>query len=326
MQVDPAVGPDELSRVAEEAIALFERLGDDRRLGRAWFNLAWAPWVKGSVSLAETALRRAIDTARRAGDERTEAQSVNLFLGAGLFGPTPVAEAARRCEELLARPLEQRRITAAAYRALAGLRAMEGDFDEARHLAREHRAILEDLGLQVAAAMAAEEYGLVEILAGDADAAEEELRAGYAALEEIGERSILPDLAAMLAQVLYSQGRDDEAFRFSEISEQAAARDDLVPQVQWRAVRAKLLARAGQAEEGERLAREAVALAEGTPDFLLLRADALLDLAEVLAAGGAQEAAVEPIKKALELYERKGNVVSASAARRRLAGWTHADR
>lgn len=319
MQVDPDVGPDELNSVAEEAIALFERLGDYRRLGRAWFILAWAPWVRGDVSVAEQALERAIDAARRAGDERTEAQSVNLFLGAGLFGPTPVTEAARRCEELLVRPLEQRRITAAAYRALAGLRAMEGEFDEARRLAREDRAILEALGLKVAAAMAAEEYGLVEILAGDAAAAEEQLRAGYAALEEIGETSLLPNIAAMLAQVLYSQGRDDEAFRFSEISEHATARDDLAPQVQWRAVRAKLLARAGAADDGERLAREAVALAEGTPDFVHLRADALLDLGEVLAAGSAEAGAAGPIEKALELYERKGNVVSAAVARRRLA-------
>ena len=319
MQVDPAVTPDDLIRVAEEAISLFEELGDQRRLAKAWFNLAWAPWVRGRVALAEQALERAIDVARRAGDERTEAQSVNLFLGASLFGPTPVAEAVRRCEELLARPLEQRRIAAAAHRALAGLRAMEGSFDDARRLARQDRAILEDLGLKVAAGMAAEEYGLVEILAGDAAAAERELRAGYQALEEIGETSSLANLAAMLAQVLYSQKRDDEALRFSEISEQATARDDLAPQVQWRAVRAKLLSRTGESEEGERLAREAVVLAEETPDFLLLRADALLDLAEVLVATGRHAAAVRPIEEALELYERKGNVVSASTARELLA-------
>jgi len=319
MQVDPGVTPDDLIRVAEEAIALFEELGDERRLAKAWFILAWAPWVKGNVALAEKALERAIDVARRTGDERTEAQSVNLFLGASLFGRTPVTEAVRRCEELLTRPLEQRRIVAAAYRALAPLRAMEGNFDDARRLARQHRAILEDLGLKVAAGMAAEEYGLVEILAGDARAAERELRGGYDALEEIGETSILANLAASLAQALYSQDRDDEALQFSEISEQATARDDLVPQVQWRAVRAKLLARMGDPDEAERLAREAVVLAEGIPDFLLLSADALLDLGEVLAAIGRRPAAIPAIEKALQLYEQKGNVVSAATARTRLA-------
>ena len=318
MQVDPDVRPDELIATAEEAIAVFEALGDDRRLARAWFNLAWGPWVKGSVAVAEKALERAIEVARRAGDDRTAAQSINLLLGASLYGPTPVAEAVRRCEELLAGRLEQRRIAAAAYRALSGLRAMEGNFDEARRLARQDRAILEDLGLKVAAAMAAEEYGLVEILAGDAGAAERQLRTGYEALEELGETSILANLAAMLAQVLYSQNRQDEALRFSEISERVTARDDLVPQVQWRAARAKLLARTGDVEAAERVAREAVALAEETPDFLLLRGDALLDLGEVLAATADRAAAGAATAEALRLYEQKGNVVSAAAARRRL--------
>jgi predicted ATPase len=318
MQVDPAVRPDDLIRVAEEAISIFEELGDERRLAKAWFTLAWAPWVTGGVAQAEKALERAIEVARRAGDERIEAQSVNLYLGAGLFGPTPIGEAVRRCEAALGRPLQQRRIAAAAYRALAGLRAMEGDFDEARRLGRQDRAILEDLGLKVAAGMAAEAYGLVEILAGDATAAERELLAGFEALEEIGETSIFANLAAMLAQVLYTQKRDADALRFSEISEQASARDDLSAQVQWRAARAKLRARIGEPEEGERLALEAVALAEQTPDFLLLRGDALLDLGEVLVAIGRQAAAVGPIEKALRLYEQKGNVVSASAARKRL--------
>jgi tetratricopeptide (TPR) repeat protein len=196
---------------------------------------------------------------------------------------------------------------------------MQGNFDDARRMARHDRAILEDLGLKVAAWSAVEVYGLVEMLAGNLGAAERQLRAGYEALVELGETSVLPNLAATLAQVLYSQERDAEAFRFSAISEQAAALDDLVPQVQWRAVRAKLLARAGESEEGERLAREAVVLAEKTPDFLLLSGNALLDLAEVLVAVGRQAAAVPAIQRALQLYQRKGAVASASAAQERFA-------
>ena len=53
----------------------------------------------------------------------------------------------------------------------------------------------------------------------------------------------------------------------------------------WRQARGKLLARRGELEEGERLAREAVALAEET-DMLNVHGDALLDLAEVLALAG----------------------------------------
>jgi Flp pilus assembly protein TadD len=75
----------------------------------------------------------------------------------------------------------------------------------------------------------------------------------------------------------------------------------------------------GEPDEAERLALEAVALTEQTPDFSLLRGDALLDLGEVLIANGQPRAAVDPIEAAVRLYEHKGNVVSSNTARQRLA-------
>ena len=50
-------------------------------------------------------------------------------------------------------------------------------------------------------------------------------------------------------------------------------------------------------------------------DFLDLRGDAQIRLAEVLAAGGRPEEAAVARSAAEELYERKGNVVSAQRAR-----------
>lgn len=46
-----------------------------------------------------------------------------------------------------------------------------------------------------------------------------------------------------------------------------------------------------------------------------LRADLLVDLAVVLAAGGDRQAATGVVREALGLYERKGNLVSAARAR-----------
>ena len=66
---------------------------------------------------------------------------------------------------------------------------------------------------------------------------------------------------------------------------QTAPSEERLPQMLWRQARGKVLARRGELEEGERLAREAVALAEET-DMLNAHADALLDLAEVLALAG----------------------------------------
>ena len=60
-----------------------------------------------------------------------------------------------------------------------------------------------------------------------------------------------------------------------------AQHDDIVTQVIWRGVQAKILAHQGRSEEAETLARDAVALVAPT-DLLSHHGDAMLDLAEVL--------------------------------------------
>ena len=318
LQTNPAES-DEIAAEGRRLVETFEEAGDERLLAKAWEVLAWPPWFRCRAAEADEALQRAIRYARRAGDARTEAQSLNLSVGAAFFGPMPVAEAIRVCEEILAQPGQQRRIIASALRALAGLKAMAGSFSEARELVASHREVLGELGLRVTAASAAETYGIVEMLAGDPAAAERELASGYETLDEIGEIATFPDLAAKLADALYAQGRDDEAFEISEVSKRASAPDDLSAGVQWRAVQAKLLARRGDTPEAEALAREAVALAAET-DFLVLRADALMDLAEVLRVTGRDDEATPFVEQALELYEQKGHVVGADRARSALAG------
>ena len=118
----------------------------------------------------------------------------------------------------------------------------------------------------------------------------------------------------MLAQALYAQGRlrrtpgEQCALRAEE-----AAADDIVTQVIWRGVRARLLARAGDREAAEALARDAVALVVEPTDLLTHRADALLDLAEVHARTIPRITTSRHV--ALSLYEQKGNAVGAARAR-----------
>jgi hypothetical protein len=78
-----------------------------------------------------------------------------------------------------------------------------------------------------------------------------------------------------------------------------------------------MLARAGQAGEAIALAREAVGLLEPT-DLLSHRADAMLDLAEVLRACAQDGDRRGAVQTALQLYEAKGNVAAAARARRLL--------
>jgi hypothetical protein len=75
-----------------------------------------------------------------------------------------------------------------------------------------------------------------------------------------------------------------------------------------------VLAGQGRDTEADQLAREAVALAERT-DMLNLRAAALLDLAATERAGGRPDDGSAATRRALALYERKGNLAAAAAVR-----------
>ena len=75
----------------------------------------------------------------------------------------------------------------------------------------------------------------------------------------------------------------------------------------WRQVQARVHAHRVEPAEAERLAREAVAIAEQT-DALNYQGDALCDLAEVLAAADRRDEASQALEQALERYERKKNL------------------
>jgi DNA-binding SARP family transcriptional activator len=319
LQTNPEMNIDSVLRVADAAIAVFERSGEVRHLPVAWRLLGNAHLFRCHATEAEESHLQAIKYARAVDDRRTEAQSLNVIAGLALLGPLPVPDAVRRCEEILARQSEPRRVRASALRALAGLRALEGRFDEARMLVDDSRAILEDMGLQVAAAYVAETAGQVEFLAGDLVAAERELRRGYEPLAAIGETSGIPMLAAQLSQTLLAQGRTEQALEFAATSERATgARDDPGAQVVWRSARARAVARLGRYSEADELSSEAVGIA-ATTDFIVVRADALADRAEVLLEAERAAEAAAPAAEALSLYEQKGAAAAAARARRLLS-------
>lgn len=134
----------------------------------------------------------------------------------------------------------------------------------------------------------------------------------------------------MLAQALYGLDRLDDAEAEAARGAQLGASDDVLTQMFWRQVKAKVLARRGAHPDAERLGREAVALSEPT-DVLVWKGDAWADLAEVLELGGKPDQAAAALEQALALYERKGSVASIERARVKAraplgdAGGFHAD-
>src|SRR5439155_25998319 len=114
------------------------------------------------------------------------------------------------------------------------------DLDQARDLSRQGRASLEELGWKAVVAITSLDYGFLELAGGDLVAAERELRRDYATLEAMGEKNYISTTAGVLAEVLYQQGRDDEAEGFAKTSEEIADEEDLSTQALWRCVRGKV--------------------------------------------------------------------------------------
>jgi ATP/maltotriose-dependent transcriptional regulator MalT len=196
---------------------------------------------------------------------------------------------------------------------LGMLEAMDGRFEQARELVTRGREIVRDLSPIWFAATATRLHHAA-MLAGEPAAAEEALRESFDMLDRLGERGLLAVQAALLAQAIYAQSQFDEAERLSEISEQAASREDFESQILWRTVRAKVLAQRGEHDRAQRLAREAVSRA-GETVYVAYKADALMDLAEVLRLGKRRAEMVPVLEEALRIHEQKSNVVSASRAR-----------
>ena len=114
-------------------------------------------------------------------------------------------------------------------------------------------------------------------------------------------------------------GRYDEADALAERSKELGAVDDVATQAIWRRVRALVLIQRGDVAGAERLAREALELMAVT-DSINVRAETLIDLAEVLDAAARTAEASEALRLAVALFEQKGNIVMAGRARDRLDG------
>jgi predicted ATPase/class 3 adenylate cyclase len=309
-------GQEEAARATALVIPVFERLGDDLGLCRARRLEAWVFFNEARAEAAAAAWERAAVHARRAGDRHEYYEVLRWIASMLWFGPTPADEGIRRCEAMLEEVRESPESQAAILRQLACLNAIVGRFALARELIATSNATYADLGLTLFLA-GSEHESVVELLAGNLAAAEKSARAAYRALEEMGERAYRSTMAATLAWVILEQGRDEEAEALAEVSARLGASDDLMTQVGWRRVRARVLARRAEIKEAEALAREAVAIAEAT-DFVNDRADALIDLSHVLEASRRGNEAVAAASQALHLYELKGNMVAAAATRLRL--------
>jgi class 3 adenylate cyclase/tetratricopeptide (TPR) repeat protein len=303
---------EETTRIAEEAIPALEAFGDYAGVAKAWHLLSEPPVNACRWGERAAALEHALEYARRAGDARETARAAGFLMQAIQLGPTPVDVAIGRAQSFLRESEGDRLLTASILSSLAVLLAMRGEIDDARAQWARAEKLWDDLGMAAQRALRAIDASTIELLAGDAGAAERELRTGYSMYEELGDMHLRPTIAAYLAAALAQEGRFTDAEEFAHFAQSHAWDDDIVTQVMWRVAQAQVRAAAGDAAEARRMAREAVELAAPT-DFLDLQATALLALARVLREAGSSDSA-SFAAQAQAVYERKGNIVDAERA------------
>ena len=308
-----AGGPDGLLsflETASQAVEVFSELDDERGLAQAWRRISRAEIVRCSYAAAETAAVRALRYALGCGERVDAAWAADGLGTALLWGPTPVADAVRRCNELIAEAGENEVLRANLLAALAGLRALEGDIADARRLRVATEDIYRDLGQRMSIAGLTQVAAQIERLAENPAGAEAEIRSGLEILRGTGSEALQQ---AWLAAALVAQDRYEEAREPAETARSIASPEDVLDQVVWRGALARVEAAAGNLENALSLARSAVETASLT-DGLTMQADALVDLAAVSESAGDTEEAERSRSEAAALYKRKGAVARTSLA------------
>lgn len=311
--IGPASDMEDLRRIAEEAIPVFESSNDEYGLASAWAALGEFHHNAVRVGARHEAYEHALRHAQRAPDRRLEKQIVmQITLGLD-WGPMPVAEAIAYCTNLLADNEGDLQVEASCKVALGVLNAMRREFAQARELITRAREIWAKLGDSRGLLRAAESRRLVEMYAGDPRAAETEVRGALETLERMGEKTWLSSRAGFLAEALAAQGRYDEAEHYASVCREAALDDDVEAQALWRQVQARVLAARGDFEGARSLALAAVARAELT-DALAWHASLLMNAGEILCMAGNTAGAAPVARRALNLFSRKGDLVGAGRA------------
>ena len=108
-----------------------------------------------------------------------------------------------------------------------------------------------------------------------------------------------------LGQLRLDRGETEEADELIRLAESAALPSDVLVQFWWRSARARILARSGELDTAEGIARDAVAIASLT-DASRRRAQTHLALAEVLHLAGRSAEARAEAAVARKLLRAKG--------------------
>jgi tetratricopeptide (TPR) repeat protein len=298
----------------EAATAVLDSENDLDGLAEALTAVGRLRFWLGDIAASQAVLERAITCARQSGNHRAQMRASHWLAVTFHVLPIPADTAVARAEQLLADASGDAWAEADLLKPLCVLYAHVGRFADARAAIGRSQSIFAGFGATLALAESAVPASLVGLIIGDPAAAECHARQGYETFRAMGEPGgYVVDLAGLLAEALYAQGRFDEA---QQVIDQANAERSPATTNHTCLTEAKLFARRGEFSAARQLICQAEALLSPASSPVA-QADVLESIAEVERLAGAPGQAMASLRAALQIYE--GRRATALAERTRAA-------
>ena len=311
------VAPDEVVAAIDRALPILETTGDMRFVTSAQLLKGIIEENRGRLALGSTWYARAFENARSNDIPRAEAQAAGALGDVLLCGPMPADQAIALLRASLDDARGNRVAEIEVGLRLGGLLLRSGD-REGRSMIERVRAEAVDLGYRTGVLLV--DFSMaVPSWSGSGDLVESEQELRRLCEEEADDIGFLSTTLAEHALTLCGLERFDEAEAVARKSLEITAPGDLYSAVASRAALARSIAHRRSADEGLRVAREAVTLTDGT-EWLDLRVTALRALADVMRLMGREEEAALALRSCIAMYVAKGFPRSAEQIRAELAG------
>ena len=294
-----------------EARPVLESAGDDLGLARYWYGEGFEHWGACRSAPAVECWEHGLRHAEAGAMEGIGRELRARILAGVLLGPTPVAQAIARAEEILERHARAPVMTAWAQAALGPLEAMRGNVKVGRELVENARRAVRESGQWATAAGGAMRAAFVARRAGDVEEEERVLREAMDELDRIGDRNFGPTAALDLAASLLFQGRYDEVGALAAWARSRTMAEDVANLIFFDAIDGVLLAVAGQLDEAEVMARRGLELSQ-TTDLFQMRGHGFAGVAAVLALADQMDAARLMGVEAVAVHDAKGDVTGSA--------------
>jgi hypothetical protein len=314
LSTSPEGAAELLAREAEQALVVFERLGDQLGLGWAHLSLRDVAAMSGRVNVMATETQLAAEHLTRAGRSQRAQLNTSLALVSMMIGDHPASrglvEARRRLNTA-----DGRRQRTFAWTAVAFFAALLGRAEEEQQ-AREHAERLQaELGTYATTEAGGNFFGFAALACGNAAEAAELLARTCAAEEATGDAGHLSTTAALHAHALLLTGDHHTARQQVNLALAIGSADDVLTQGLARSALAWLAARDGE-DPGAVRQHMTDALAALEPTELVIdRALVHTACAEAARLLGDETAARRHRQAAIDLYDAKENLVGAAIQR-----------